>query len=250
MQYQSLIPNIGVRSVDETVRFYTEILDFKEVMNVPGQDKLIWAMVSSGKVNLMFQDQESLEEEYPELKGRGLQSVLSFYVKVIDEKSLYERIRETEYLAKDKNITPYGAEEFAIRDNNGFILTIAEESEPMMNYDNYFLPVDDYEKSKQFYSEILGLKTKFEFVEQGMVAFSVGDEEPAIILKDKAKFPIAKPAVWIEVPNVKAIYSVMKEKGVQFLTEPFEIRTGWAVEFIDPSGNTLGLADYLNHRTP
>lgn len=245
MKIQSLTPNIGVKSVDETVKFYTEILGFKEVMSVPSQGKLVWAMVSSEKVNLMFQDQESLEEEYPELQGRGLASVQSFYIKVTDKKTLYEKVRLTEYLAKDINITTYGTEEFAIRDNNGFILTITEDEESIMNYDNFFLPVDDYEKGKQFYTETLGLKIKFEFEKQGMVAFSVGDEEPAIILKDRQKFPEAKPTVWIEVADVRSLYNEMKKKGINFLTEPFKIRTGWAVEFIDPTGNNLGFTDYI-----
>lgn len=114
----------------------------------------------------------------------------------------------------------------------------------MKNYDNFFLPVDDYETNKLFYSETLGMKMKFEFAVQGMAAFCVGDEEPAIILKDKNKFPDAKPAIWIEVMDVIETYNELKRKGVQFTTKPFKIRTGWAVEFTDPSGNRLGLADY------
>jgi predicted enzyme related to lactoylglutathione lyase len=114
----------------------------------------------------------------------------------------------------------------------------------LKKYDNFLLPADDYEKSKKFYSEVLGLQLKFEFAPQGMAAFNVADEEPAIILKDKSKFPDAKPAIWIEVFDVRALYSEMKGKGVNFLTEPFEIRTGWAVEFTDPSGNVLGFTDY------
>ena len=114
----------------------------------------------------------------------------------------------------------------------------------MKNYDNFFLPVDDYNKCKQFYAEALGMKMKFEFAEQGMAAFCVGDEKPAIILKDKNKFPDAKPTIWIEVMDVRETYHKLKSKGVQFTTEPFKIRTGWAVEFSDPSGNRLGLADY------
>lgn len=51
----------------------------------------------------------------------------------------------------------------------------------MKNYDNFFLPVSNYEECKKFYSEILGMKMKFEFAAQGMAAFCVGDEEPAII---------------------------------------------------------------------
>jgi len=116
----------------------------------------------------------------------------------------------------------------------------------MKNYDNLFLPTENIEESKRFYSDVLGLPIKFDFANQGMIAFKVGNEEPAIILKDKAKFPNAKPTIWIEVENVKEIYEKLKSKGVQFISEPFKIRTGWAVEFIDPSGNQLGFADYIN----
>jgi predicted enzyme related to lactoylglutathione lyase len=114
----------------------------------------------------------------------------------------------------------------------------------MKNYDNLFLPAENLEESRKFYSETLGLDVKFEFANQGMIAFKVGDEEPAIILKDKNKFPDVKPAIWIEVGNVKESYETLKTKGIRFLSEPFKIKTGWAVEFSDPSGNILGITDY------
>ena len=116
----------------------------------------------------------------------------------------------------------------------------------MKNYDNFFFPSDNLEESKKFYSEILGLSTKFDFSEHGMVAFKVGEEEPAIILKEKKKFPDVQPSLWIEVDNVQSLYIELKNKEVQFLSEPFKIRTGWAVEFTDPSGNVLGITDYNN----
>ena len=37
----------------------------------------------------------------------------------------------------------------------------------------------------------------------------------------------------------------LKIKGVQFLSEPFKIRTGWAVEFTHPTVNQLGFSDYI-----
>lgn len=113
----------------------------------------------------------------------------------------------------------------------------------MFKYDNYFLPVDDLDVSKQFCRDI-GLSLKFEFADSGMAAFRVGDEEPAIILKDKNRFPHAKPAVWFTVPDVMLEYRKLRAKNVRFLSEPFRIRTGLAVEFEDPSGNRLGLTDY------
>lgn len=116
----------------------------------------------------------------------------------------------------------------------------------MKNYDNFFFPSDNFEDSKEFYSKALGLPVKFDFSDHGMIAFKVGEEEPAIIIKDSSKFPNAKPALWIEVVDVQSLYPDLKDKGVKFLTEPFRIKTGWAVEFTDPSGNLLGITDYKN----
>lgn len=114
----------------------------------------------------------------------------------------------------------------------------------MKSYDNFFLPVDDMESAMKYYSETLGLKVKFNFSDKGMVAFHVGDEEPAIILKDITKFSDVKPTIWFVVDNVAAEYSKLKSKGVKFLTEPFPIGTGTAVEFEDAFGNRLGITDY------
>lgn len=113
-----------------------------------------------------------------------------------------------------------------------------------MKYDNFFLPVDNMEEAKNYYNDLLGLNLKFDFSSNGMVAYNVGNEEPAIILKDVAKFKTAKPAIWFMVDSVKTEYEKLKEKGVVFLSEPFEIRTGLSVEFEDPFGNRLGITDY------
>ena len=114
----------------------------------------------------------------------------------------------------------------------------------MNSYDNFFLPIDSMESAKAFYGGILGLQLKFDFSNIGMTAFSVGSEEPAIILKDRSKFPDVKPTIWFVVDDVFATYNMLKDKGVVFLSEPFRIRTGNAVEFDDPFGNRLGITDY------
>ncbi len=79
-----------------------------------------------------------------------------------------------------------------------------------------------------------------------MIAFIVGSEEPAIILKDESVFPNMKPTMCFEVESVENKYRNLKGKGVQFMSEPFEIMTGLAVEFEDPFGNRLGITDYSN----
>lgn len=105
------------------------------------------------------------------------------------------------------------------------------------NYDNLFLPAKDMEKSKEFYTQILGLKMKFEFEDKGMVAYKVGDEEPAIILKDISMHPDAQATIWLEVENVKAIYEQLRQQGFYpnhsrskqagLLNLPIHPVTGW-----------------------
>ena len=114
----------------------------------------------------------------------------------------------------------------------------------MKKYDNFFIPVDDLEMAKKYYKNNLGLKVKFDFSDMGMVAFNVDGEEAAIILKDKNKFKDLKQTIWFEVDDANRKYQQMKESGIKFLSEPFRIRTGYAVEFEDPFGNRFGITDY------
>lgn len=116
----------------------------------------------------------------------------------------------------------------------------------MKKYDNFFIPVDDIETARKYYETNLGLKVKFDFSDIGMVAFSVDGEEAVIILKDKNKFKDSKQTIWFKVNDVQSEYQKMKENGINFLSEPFKIRTGYAVEFEDPFGNRFGITDYSN----
>lgn len=126
MDIQSFAPNIGVKNVNDTVKFYTDILGFKLIMSNPQTGAFEWAMVGMGNVVVMFQEEQSLKKEYPALADRPLGGCLTFYVKMIDMMQLYEKVKGTKYLAKDLNKTFYGADEFAVADNNGYILTVTE----------------------------------------------------------------------------------------------------------------------------
>lgn len=109
------------------------------------------------------------------------------------------------------------------------------------NYDNFFLPASDLAQGREFYHDVLGLPVKFDFSSHGLLAFQVGDEEPAIILRSH---PGVRPSVLFEVDDVREVYAELQKKGVTFLKEPYEILTGLAAEFEDPFGNRLGITDY------
>jgi predicted enzyme related to lactoylglutathione lyase len=109
------------------------------------------------------------------------------------------------------------------------------------DYDNFFLPADNLETAKEFYKDKLGLDIKFDFSDRGMIAFKVGESEPAIILR---KADNLKPAILFAVDNVRTAYEELKKNGVMFLGEPFEIMTGLSAEFTDPFGNKFAITDY------
>lgn len=109
------------------------------------------------------------------------------------------------------------------------------------DYGNFFLPAGNLDIAKDSYKTKLGLDIKFDFSERGMIAFKVGDNEPAIILHQAGHI---KPAILFTVDNVHQAYEELKSKGVGFLSAPYEIATGLFVEFTDPFGNKFGLTDY------
>lgn len=121
---ESLSPNLFVKDMSETIRFY-EKLGFKLVMTVPEQGDYVWAMMTCDEITFMFQTLESLGEEMPEIKRTKGGSLL-FYIQVSDIRKLFQRIEKEVMVVKGLEKTFYGATEFSIADNNGFILTFAE----------------------------------------------------------------------------------------------------------------------------
>jgi len=124
---KQLTPNLMVNDVNETINFYQKVLGFELVMSVPQEGSFNWAMVQCGEVNLMFQERNNIIAEYPLLKDTPMGGGLTFYIKVGNVKALYEKIRERVNIVSDLHNSFYGAEEFAIEDINGFILTFAGE---------------------------------------------------------------------------------------------------------------------------
>lgn len=122
---QSVSPNLFVKNLSETIDFYTK-LGFSVVATVPEQGNLIFAMMQCGEVSFMFQTFESLEAELPEISRTGGGSLL-LYIQIKQIRIFFEQIKNEVKVLKPLEKTFYGATEFSILDNNGFVLTFAED---------------------------------------------------------------------------------------------------------------------------
>lgn len=123
----SLTPNIFVKNIGETINFY-KTLGFKVAMTVPEEGDFVWVMMTCGKVSFMFQTFESLGSELPEISRLNGGSLL-LYIQIKEIKKFHDKIKDKVKIIKGLEKTFYGATEFSILDNNGYILTFAENEE-------------------------------------------------------------------------------------------------------------------------
>ena len=124
----SLSPNLFVKNMNETIKFYSSI-GFQTIMSVPpGGDNFDWAMMANGEVIFMFQTFASLGDELPAISRQNGGSLL-FYIKLKNIRNFFEQVKNKVTVLKGIEKTFYGATEFSILDNNNYVLTFAEDEE-------------------------------------------------------------------------------------------------------------------------
>lgn len=122
---ESVTANFFVNDINKTIDFY-KLLGFNVAMTVPEEGDITWAMMTCGNVTFMFQTFQSLGNELPSISRQGGGSLL-FYIKTTEIRNFFEQIKDNVKVVKGLEKTFYGATEFSIEDNNGYLLTFAED---------------------------------------------------------------------------------------------------------------------------
>ncbi len=114
----------------------------------------------------------------------------------------------------------------------------------VLGVDNVFLPVGDLLEAVHFYRDVVGLPVARSFDEMGTVLFRIGDETPGLGITAGAATPAGRQKVWFEVDDARNAAEELSAAGVELVSTPILIPTGWAFEVKDPWGNVLGFTDY------
>jgi len=127
MQIKKLTPNLVVRNVEASLKFYSEILGLEKAISVPDESPYVFAAVSNGVVEIFFNDQKTVAAEYPKLAS-AIGGSLTFYMEVDNLQAVLERVQK----AGAKISMPvtdqfYGMKEFAFEDVDGYTITIAQK---------------------------------------------------------------------------------------------------------------------------
>lgn len=137
----TLTPNLMSEDLNASVVFYRDILGFRFLAGMPfGGERpvdvfqddvpLQWAMLELDGARVMFQVRTSMAREYPPLGDVELGASATLYLEVEGLDSLLQRLdASVEFLLPD-HVTFYGMREAWIRDNNGYLLVLAEKANP------------------------------------------------------------------------------------------------------------------------
>lgn len=118
MQFNTLTPMLWTADIQATMQFYTATLGFTTITY---NEEWGWAHLQRGNCSIMF-SRPNDHEPFDKLQCTG-----SFYFAVTGIDELWERLKNTPYVYYSLEDFAYGMREFAIKDNNGYILQFGEE---------------------------------------------------------------------------------------------------------------------------
>lgn len=129
-----------------------------------------------------------------------------------------------------------------------------------MKFSNIRLLVNDFDKSFNFYNDILGLECTWGKPGDNFASFNIGIDSGLAIFKaelmamainnfdaNKNEILQDKISIIIQVENINESYQVLKSKGVNFLNEPKDM-PAWGIRvahFRDTENNLFELYSEL-----
>jgi uncharacterized glyoxalase superfamily protein PhnB len=134
----TLTPNLMTEDVNASIRFYCSYLGFSLQMGLPlGTENpvneisddvpLQFAMLDKEGAMLMFQHHRSLADECSFFAEMPVAASATYYLQVENLEELLTGLGDDVETVMSERVTFYGMREMWIRDNNGYIVTLAQK---------------------------------------------------------------------------------------------------------------------------
>ena len=125
-QFKKLTPNLLVANVERSLAFYVDTLGFERGMTVPDAPPLVFASVTSGSVEVFFNDAATAVKELPIFTGKPIGATGTLFIEVDGVDALHDRLKPTVKIVMPIVTQFYGMREFAFEDPDGYVITFAE----------------------------------------------------------------------------------------------------------------------------
>jgi uncharacterized glyoxalase superfamily protein PhnB len=125
-QFKKLTPNLLVADVERSLGFYEHTLGFSRGMTVPDVAPFAFGSVTSGPVEIFFNEAGAAAKEYPAFGGKPIGATGTLFIEVDEVDALHDRLKPIVKIVMPIVTQFYGMREFALEDPDGYIITLAE----------------------------------------------------------------------------------------------------------------------------
>jgi uncharacterized glyoxalase superfamily protein PhnB len=125
MNVKRITPVLFVPEVEPCVKFWVERMGFQKTAEVPDGDKLAFAMLQKGSVELMYQNYASADKDVTAISQVVRKGPTFLYVEVDSLDDAIAAAKGAEVVMPVRE-TFYGSKEIGIKDPAGHFVTFAE----------------------------------------------------------------------------------------------------------------------------
>ena len=125
MHVKRITPILFVEEVEPCVKFWVERFGFQKTAEVPDGNKLAFAMLQKGSVELMYQSYASADQDLTAISQQVRKGPTFLYVEVDNLDETISAIEGTEVVMPVRN-TFYGSKEIGVKDPAGHYVTFAQ----------------------------------------------------------------------------------------------------------------------------
>jgi uncharacterized glyoxalase superfamily protein PhnB len=125
MNVKRITPVLFVEEVEPCVKFWVERFGFQKTAEVPDGNKLAFAMLQKGNVELMYQSYASADKEGGAISQLARKGPTFLYVEVDNLDETIAAVKGAE-VVMPKRTTFYGSTEIGIKDPEGHFVTFAQ----------------------------------------------------------------------------------------------------------------------------
>lgn len=124
--FKGVVPNLVVRDVARSTRFYCDVLGFHVKQTVPDSAPHVFVWLERGEVTVFLNDPGAVAKDVPAMAAPAFGGTATLFVTVEGVDALHAQVAPHAPVAMSLRTQFYGMREFAVHDPDGHLITFAE----------------------------------------------------------------------------------------------------------------------------
>jgi uncharacterized glyoxalase superfamily protein PhnB len=126
-EVKKITPILFAQEIEPCIKFWTDRLGFQKTVEVPGGEKIAFAIMESNGLELMYQSFASVDKDNAATGAAARKGPSFLYIEVEDLNAVLEATKDVEIVMPVRT-TFYGAKEFGVKDPAGHYFIFAQQN--------------------------------------------------------------------------------------------------------------------------